>query len=52
MNAPHTPEFSTTRSFLGVLEEESFARAPFSVLEVRVLVGGTPPMTPSKEGNW
>ena len=52
MNAPHTPEFSTTRSFPGVLEEESFARVPFRVLEVRASVWGTPPMTPFTEGNW
>ena len=52
MNAPHTPEFSTTRSFPGVLEEESFAMALFRILGVSASGWGTPPMTPLTEGNW
>ena len=53
MNAPHTPEFSTTRSFPGVVEEESFARVASRVLKVRASEWeeGTPPMTPLIEGN-
>jgi hypothetical protein len=50
-DSPHTPEFSTTRSFPGVGEVEALpetARARF--LKVEVPGEGTPPMSPSTAG--
>src|SRR6267154_1270434 len=52
-DSPHTPEFSTTRSFPGVggveaLPETSLAR----FLKLRAPGEGTPPITPPTEGIW
>src|SRR5260370_11104574 len=47
---PHTPEFSTTRSFPGVGAEASFEKGPFWVSKLQASGEKTLPTTPSTIG--
>jgi hypothetical protein len=50
---PHTPDFSTTRSFPGVGRVEASPETALPrFLKLRAPEEGTPPMTPSTAGIW